>query len=164
MLTARALDSDIRYGRELGVDGYLTKPCVKEDLIAVVRGRLLRARQVARARSGYVPGPDTGMLTLGDLHVDLGQHRVWLNERPIKLSIREFRLLACLAKGQRRVVSLEELVQATHQDLQVSQADAGTLLRPLVRSLRRKLGYAAGQMGCIESVRGVGYQLIPPQS
>jgi hypothetical protein len=33
-----------------------------------------------------------------------------------------------------------------------------------VRSVRRKLGYPAGQKGCIESVRGVGYQLIsPPQ-
>lgn len=40
--------------------------------------------------------------------------------------------------------------------------EAGALLRPLIRSLRRKLGYPVGEMGCIENVRGVGYQLIAP--
>ena len=32
----------------------------------------------------------------------------------------------------------------------------------MIRSLRRRLGYAAGEMGCIESVRGVGYRLAVP--
>jgi DNA-binding response OmpR family regulator len=30
----------------------------------------------------------------------------------------------------------------------------------MIRSLRRKMGYPAGEMGCIESVRGVGYRLV----
>ncbi|RPJ56340.1 MAG: response regulator, partial [Dehalococcoidia bacterium] len=34
-LTARAMDSDIRYGKELGVDDYLTKPIRAADLLAV---------------------------------------------------------------------------------------------------------------------------------
>ena len=41
-------------------------------------------------------------------------------------------------------------------------AEAGNLLYPLIRSLRRRLGYPAGEMGCIESVRGVGYRLVAP--
>jgi DNA-binding response OmpR family regulator len=32
----------------------------------------------------------------------------------------------------------------------------------LIRTLRRKLGYPAGEMGCIENVRGVGYRLVVP--
>ena len=47
-LTARALDSDIRYGKEMGVDDYLTKPIQPEDLLAAVYGRLRRAEQLAR--------------------------------------------------------------------------------------------------------------------
>ena len=39
-LTARALDSDVRYGKELGADDYLTKPMQPEDLLAAVQGRL----------------------------------------------------------------------------------------------------------------------------
>jgi DNA-binding response OmpR family regulator len=37
------------------------------------------------------------------------------------------------------------------------------LLRPLVRSLRRKLGYGVGELGCIESVRSIGYRLAADQ-
>ena len=36
-LTARALDSDIRYAKELGVDDYLTKPFMPDDLLAAIR-------------------------------------------------------------------------------------------------------------------------------
>jgi len=48
-LTARKLDSDIRYGKELGVDGYLTKPIRVADLLAVVRGKLRRAQQLVQS-------------------------------------------------------------------------------------------------------------------
>ena len=162
-LTARALDSDIRYGKELGVDDYLTKPFVRDDLLAVVRGRLRRARQLAKAhkRLSSPPAAGSNVLALGKLRIDLDQYRVWHDGKKVDLSAREFRLLAYLAHWESRVVPLEELIQATHE-LDVESAEAGTLLRPLVRSLRRKLGYTAGQMGCIANVRGVGYQLVRP--
>jgi DNA-binding response OmpR family regulator len=162
-VTARSLDSDIRYGKELGADDYLTKPFRREDLLGAVRGRLRRARQLAEARgfSATSNRATSEVLALGDLHIDLGQHCVWLSGRQVRVSAREFRLLACLARQQRQVVSLEGLVQATHE-LDTDRTEAGSLLRPIVRSLRRKLGYPAGQMGCIRNVRGVGYQLVPP--
>jgi DNA-binding response OmpR family regulator len=103
--------------------------------------------------------PET--LTLGKLRIDLGQHRVWVKDSPIQLSAKEFRLLACLASQEGRVVPLQDLIRETHS-LRVDRQEAGSLLRPLIRSLRRKLGYTAGEMGCIANVRGVGYQLVSP--
>ena len=155
-LTARVMDSDVRYGKELGVDDYVTKPFRREDLLSVVRGRLRRSQQLADVR----PAPCSDVVSIGQLRMDLEQHRVWVREQLVRLSAREFRLLACLAQQQGRVVPLVELVQATH-DLDTDRKEAGTLLRPLVRSVRRKMGYKAGQMGCIENVRGVGYRLLP---
>jgi DNA-binding response OmpR family regulator len=161
-LTARTLDSDVRYGKALGVDDYLTKPIEPEDLLAAVQGKLRRARQLARSAEQTPASlplkPDT--LSLGRLLIDLSQHRVRLNEQPIRLSAREFKLLECLARQANTVIPLQELIKDTH-GLDTDRADASVLLRPLVRTLRRKLGYRAGEMGCIEAVRGVGYRLIP---
>ena len=165
-LTARALDSDIRFGKEMGVDDYLTKPIQPEDLLAVVQGRLKRAQQLARMVSQ--PRPDAQQvlgpqaLTVGQLRIDPGQHRAWMGKEPLKLSAREFLLLECLARQANQVLSARELIQVTHE-LDTDPVEAGTLLRPLIRSLRRKLGYAVGQAGCIENVRGVGYRLVPPR-
>lgn len=164
-LTARAMDSDIRYGKELGVDDYLTKPIQPEDLLATVAGRLRRAEQLARLSQRAAPKPveKPQALTLGRLRIDAGQHRVWMDEEVVQLSAREFILLNYLAQRVNQVASAEELIQATH-DLETDAVEAGSLLRPLIRSVRRKLGYEVGDVGCIENVRGVGYRLIPPES
>ncbi len=163
-LTARTLDSDIRYGKELGVDDYLTKPIQPEDLLAVVRGKLRRAEQITQpvAQVSLQSSLESDTLDIGELHIDPGQHRVWRNEQLVKLSAREFTLLEYLAQHVNRLVSLQELIQVTH-DLETDHAEAGSLLRPLVRSLRRKLGYETGEMGCIENVRGIGYRLNAPE-
>jgi len=161
-LTARAMDSDIRFGKALGVDDYLTKPVEPEDLLAVVQGKLRRAQQLAQSQVGSTPnGRDSAIPTMvGSLRIAPGQHRAWVKGDEIVLSAREFKLLEYLVLRVNQVVSPQELVETTH-GFQTSPVDAGNLLRPLIRSLRRKLGYPVGVMGCIENVRGVGYRLVP---
>jgi len=161
-LTARAMDSDVRYGKELGADDYLTKPIEPEDVLAAVQGRLLRVRQLAEAAGalGQPPRREGQGLVLGRLRIDPAQHRVWMDDRPVRLSVREFMVLDYMGRRAGQVVSPEELVRVTH-GLDTNRVEAGTLLRPLVRSVRRKLGYSVGELGCIETVRGVGYLLNP---
>jgi DNA-binding response OmpR family regulator len=165
-LTARAMDSDIRFAKELGIDDYITKPFLSEDLLAIVRGKLRlarrRAHQLASSPATSPPAMRSPIPTLGKLRIDPDQYRVWLGDERISLSAREFELLECLAQQARKVVPLQELVRVTHA-IDADAREAGELLRPLIRSLRRKLGYTAGDMGCIQNVRGVGYRLIPPQ-
>ena len=44
-LTAKSSDTDIRLGKELGPDDYLTKPCPPDDVLATIKGKLKRAEQ-----------------------------------------------------------------------------------------------------------------------
>ena len=158
-LTGRSMRSDVQYGKELGVDDYLIKPMEIDDLTAAVRGKLRRARQLEPTHDS-ARVLDQAVLNLGRLRINTAQHRVWF-DKPIDLSAREFTLLAYLAHHEGQVVSARELIQVTH-NLETDDQEASSLARPLIRSLRRKLGYATGEMGCIENVRGVGYRLIAP--
>jgi DNA-binding response OmpR family regulator len=161
-LTARAMDSDIRYGKQLGVDDYLTKPVEPEDLLATVQGKLRRAQQLGRLVPRLAGQGSKGrVLMIGHLRLDSDQHRVWLGEREIELSAREFALIEYLAQRAGEVLLHQELVRVTHS-LDTDHMRASALLRPLVFSLRRKLGNRVARKSCIENVRGVGYRLVVP--
>jgi DNA-binding response OmpR family regulator len=178
-ISARGLDSDIRFGKSLGADDYLVKPFVLEDLLAIVAGRLRRAAEVAQAvaapqghvgssglapdeapapPAGAQPGAPPGVLEAGPLRIHPKQHRVWKDGREVELSPSEFAFLETLVRRPGEAVALTELCRITH-GLETNHLEAGNLLYALVRSLRRKLGNPAGEMGCIESVRGIGYRL-----
>ncbi|MGD8965919.1 MAG: response regulator transcription factor [Anaerolineae bacterium] len=167
-VTGRAMDSDVRYGKAMGVDDYLIKPVDPRDLLAAVRGKLRQARRLSRAGvsvndvdpAALRPDQEADVLVLGSLRINADQCRVWMDGERVDLSIKEFKLLEHLAREAERVVSHEALINVTH-GLDMDRQEAGTLLRPLIRSVRRKLGYPAGDMGCIENVRGAGYMLLP---
>lgn len=169
-LTGRAMNSDIRYGKEIGVDDYLVKPIEPEDLIVAVRGKLKRAQQWSRPSSRQAPqqhGPSAAagaslpdVLVVGGLLVDPAQRRVEMSGKPIALSAREFMLLEYLARREGEIVAAATLISITH-GYETDREEAGALVRPLIRSLRRKLGYPVGDLGCIETVRGLGYRLLP---
>jgi DNA-binding response OmpR family regulator len=183
-LTARALASDVRYGKMLGADDYLAKPVKPEDLLAAVEGRLRRARDLAGTLSEgdapprlsprvglEPPAPDAGdmperladLIVVGALRIAPAQHRVWLAGREVDLPAREFRVLELLGHRAGDVLSPQEIVQTSH-GITTDELEAGALLRPLIRQLRRRLGYAVGEMGCIENIRGVGYRLVSPEA
>jgi DNA-binding response OmpR family regulator len=164
-LTARTLDSDIQFGKALGVDDYLTKPIRAAELLATVRGKLHRTEQLTNAFGEQygLPSRETNLLIMGPLKIEPGQHRVWLNGEEIKLSAREFALLEYLARQAGKIVAPSDAIRITHQ-LQTHPLEAGQLLRPLIFSLRSKLAAVSGGVNYVENVRGVGYRLIVPNS
>lgn len=176
-LSARALDSDVRFGKAMGVDDYLVKPITPEDLLATVTGRLRRLADLARVVapapvptpapmpepiSSAAPARPADIVRVGELRVAPVQYRVWMGEEEIQLSPREFKILAALARRPGEVIEPRELLEFSH-GLSTDNVEAGLLLRPVIRSLRRRLGYPIGVTGCIENVRGIGYRLTPPQ-
>ncbi len=145
MLTAKGEEADIVTGLELGADDYLTKPFSPRVLLARIRAAL-------RRRATAPPG-ETALLKVHQLVIDPGRHEVILEDRPLDLTVTEFRLLHLLARRPGWVFTRSQIVNGVHgDDYPVSDRSVDVQ----VVSLRKKLGPYGKYL---ETVRGVGYRL-----
>ena len=161
LMSGRTLDSDIRHAKSLGADDYLPKPLDVDDLLAVVQGKLLAAERLQNLFELETNDREVITLTINEkpVRLDYRQRRVWVDDQEVELTTREVFLLEQLARQPNEIVSLVEMVTATH-DLDTGSQEAGQLLRPLIRTLRRKLEAHLGEVPCIKNVRSRGYLLI----
>jgi DNA-binding response OmpR family regulator len=141
MLTAKAAEADRVAGLDLGADDYVTKPFSVRELLARVRAVLRRADE--GSQSTYEDDR---------LRVEFVERRVNCLGAGLKLTKKEFDLLATLAKGAGRLMTRRQLLDTVWgYDY---YGDSRTL-DVHIRRLREKLG-ACGD--CIETVVGVGYR------
>jgi two-component system response regulator RegX3 len=146
MLTARDEETDLVIGLEVGADDYVTKPFTMAELVSRLRALLRRRDLDARAAEGKT------VVEAGGLRIDLANHEVTVDGRPVSLTRSEFRLLALLARHPRRVFSRRTIMQHLWNSPHVPEertCDAH------VSNLRRKLGDPTR----IITVRGAGYKL-----
>jgi len=156
------LDSDIRFAKSLGADDYLLKPVCEEDLLAIIKGKLLTARRLQQTLAPATAAPEGyEFLTLifGERHlqIDYRQHRAWIDEEEIHLTAKEIFLLEHLACQPNKVICSLKLFETTHGYQLTDRQEAGRLLRPIIQTLRSKLKKQLGY--CIKNVRGRGYML-----
>ncbi len=144
LLTARSELNERVDGLNLGADDYITKPFYVEELIA-------RLHAVAR-RAKDEPA---GLLSVGDLSVNLLTRQVRRGDREIELTAREFSLLERLMRTPGRVFTRTQLLEHVWGydfDPETNLVDVN------IRRLRRKLNDDA-ENPLIETVRGVGYRI-----
>jgi len=97
ILSARAGETEKVAALDIGADDYVTKPFSAEELLARIRVAL---RRVAEAET---PEPDR--VEVGDLTIDYSRHRVVRGDDEIRLTPKEFELLALLARNADRVLT-----------------------------------------------------------
>jgi two-component system, OmpR family, response regulator len=144
ILTARDEEPDRIIGLELGADDYLTKPFSPRELVARVRAVLRRAE----------PGPpESRVIEVGGLRLDLAKRAATLAGSPLALRTLEFELLAELARNAGQVVRRDRLLDRVWG----LPFPGGTRTVDVhVAQLRKKLGHP----DLIQTVRGVGYRLL----
>lgn len=143
MLTAKTSEADRIAGLDLGADDYVTKPFSVRELLARVRAVLRR-----------VDESTAEIYDDGKLIIDFADVRATCAGDNIKLTNKEFLLLATLAKKNGRVTTRQQLLDQVWG--YTYYGDARTL-DVHIRRLRQKLS-ACGN--CIETVVGVGYRFI----
>ena len=140
ILTARSDWTEKVEGIQAGADDYLAKPCAMGELVARVRALIRRAA-----------GLSSPIVTAGRLRLDTARREALIDDRPVRLSLMEYRLLDILAHRAGHVVSVGEIAEHLH-----GAADAGdsNAIEALVLRLRRKIG-----PDIVENRRGFGYTL-----
>lgn len=150
MLTARGDNIDRIVGLDLGADDYVPKPCTPGELVA-------RLRAILR-RTEFHDAPNTAAaIQAGPLVLWPGSRTAeWLG-KALELTGTEFSLLEALARNAGHLISKQDL----------SKRALGRPLTPFDRridvhisSIRQKLGQREDGRSWIQTVRGVGYQLV----
>jgi DNA-binding response OmpR family regulator len=150
MLTARTAEMERVRGLQGGADDYVVKPFGRQEIVARVQALLRRT-----------VGREAEQQTYADARVaiDFAQREVRYEEREVRLTPLEFKLLATFVRNPNQVLSRDQLLELVWGD---SLGVSPEQVKLYVGYLRRKLDPAAPQATPIETVRGFGYRYRRP--
>lgn len=145
MATAKEAEYEKVEALDSGADDYLAKPFGMMEMVSRVRAVLRRCR----------PAEDAGELRFGAIVLSLRNHTVLADGRNVDLTLKEFSLLRKLMEKPGAVCAREMLFTSIWGQDWYGETRT---LDAHIHSLRRKLGPSGDS---IETVRGLGYRLMP---
>ena len=146
VLSVRSSEDEKVSALDNGANDYVTKPFGIAELIARVRATL-RGRKSDEAASSEIVS--------GDLRIDLAGHKVFLADNELKLTKKEFALLALLARNAGRIVTHQQILREIWGPAHEKETH---YLRIYIGHLRQKLGDDPLNLKFIENEPGVGYR------
>lgn len=152
MLTAKGNDMDKILGLEYGADDYITKPFnileVKARIKAIMRRNAKKNKKAQQV--------DNKVITAGDLSLDTEGRRVFIGEKEINLTAKEFDLLELLVCNPNKVYSRETLLTLVWGNKAMDSGDVRTV-DVHVRRLREKIEPSPSDPKYVHTKWGVGY-------
>jgi DNA-binding response OmpR family regulator len=149
MLTGkRNSEDDIVHGLESGADDYLTKPVGNRELLARVKAAL---RRIDMSGSN---GRKKVCFSNDYLTIDVPERKVTVNGERLKLTPREFRLLALLVENAGRILSHQQVLENVWGWEYINDVD---YVRIYISHLRQKIERDPSKPEYILTEPGVGY-------
>ena len=153
MLTAKGEDMDKILGLEYGADDYISKPFNILEVKARIKAIIRRS---ARSRRQKKEEKTDGMIGSGDLKMDTEGRRVFIGDKEINLTAKEFDLLELLVRNPNKVYSRESLLTYVWGNRAMENGDVRTV-DVHVRRLREKIEPSPSDPKYVHTKWGVGY-------
>lgn len=147
LITAMDGVADRVFGLDAGADDYLVKPFAMEEMMA-------RIRALSRRPAPWSPD---GELHAAGLVLDTERYQLSMGQKSYALSPREGQLMEILMRNAGQVLPRGLLLDRVWQDA-VEDGNLDTHIHFLRKHLR-----TIGSEAQIQTVRGIGYQLVPPK-
>lgn len=152
MVTAKGGDMDKILGLEYGADDYITKPFnileVKARIKAIMRRNAKKSKKEEQSSSKVIQA--------ADLKLDTDSRRVFIGEKEINLTAKEFDLLELFVCNPNKVYSREELLRFVWGNKAAAGGDVRTV-DVHVRRLREKIEPSPSEPKYVHTKWGVGY-------
>jgi DNA-binding response OmpR family regulator len=150
IVTAKKEDIDKIRGLGLGADDYVTKPFSPSVLVARAKAHLSRYDRLSGTAK-----VDKMEIRIRGLAIDEASRKVFVNNKEVYLTAKEFELLTFLAKHPNRVFSKEELFELIWG---LDLAGDITTVTVHIRKIRGKIEIDPANPQFIETVWGAGYR------
>ena len=157
MLTARGSEYDKIAGLDSGADDYVAKPFGVMELIARIKAVLRRSSLASLEDKLAIASKD---LVAGNslLKLNYDFHKVYVEDREVVLTLKEFELLHYLLQNKNIVITRDKIMDEVWDYNYISETRTVDVH---IKTLRHKLG-VAGKL--IETIRGVGYKITDEPS
>jgi two-component system KDP operon response regulator KdpE len=147
VLSAREREAEKIEALDLGADDFVNKPFGVGELMARLRAALRHRAQ----RQGETP-----VLRIGAIEIDTTRHRVARASADIRLTPKEFELLACLVRHAGKVITHRQLLTAVWGP---AHAEDTQYLRVYIGQLRQKIEEDPDDPKVILTELGIGYRI-----
>ncbi|WP_096271117.1 response regulator transcription factor [Paucisalibacillus globulus] len=149
MVTARKADIDIIRGFDRGADDYIEKPFNPNELVARVKAHLARYERLVKQ---HQPKKE---IQFRGLSIDQNARQVFIHNKEVQLTAKEFDLLLFLAMNPNRVFSKDDLFERIWGIDSVGDISTVTVH---IRKIREKIEVDPSNPEFIETIWGVGYR------
>jgi DNA-binding response OmpR family regulator len=154
MVTARTEDIDKVRGLGLGADDYITKPFSPSELVARVKSHIARFKRLTQKQNN---AQKANKIDFGWLKINHETRRVFVNEKEITLTNKEYEMLYFFASHEDTVFSKETLYDKIWGEDMYGEMKTVTVH---INRLREKIENDPAKPQHIQTVWGAGYRFL----